>query len=117
MKPLLLVASQVLLLLFGSIVKADSCPDMYMELGFEPIQEGKIDMKNCGPVWPTDIGSYSFYCEDFQPTFYSGHAVLLEKPFEEPEYYVYVRALCLIEDNEGFFVKVINEPWVIFKDN
>ena len=116
MKTPLLVASQVLLLLFGNIVRANSCPDMYMELGFEPIQEGKIDMRNCGPEEPTDIGSYSFYCEDFQPTFYSGHAVLLEKPFEEPEYYVYVRALCLIEDNEGFFVKVINKPWVIFKD-
>ena len=60
MKTLLLLASQVLLVLFGSIVRADSCPDMYMELGFEPIQEGKIDMRNCGPEKPTDIGSVSY---------------------------------------------------------
>ena len=51
---------------------------MYMELGFEPIQEGKIDMRNCGPEEPSDIGSYSFYCENFQPTFYFGHAVYMK---------------------------------------
>ena len=109
MKTLLLVASQVLLLLFGNIVRAYSCPDMYMELGFEPIQEGKIDMRNCGPEEPTDIGSYSFYCENFQPTFYFGHAVLFEKQFTMGVSHT-LFSLCLIDNDEGLDVKVINKP-------
>ena len=109
MKTLLLLASQVLLLLFGNIVRANSCPDMYMELGFEPIQEGKIDMRNCGPEEPTDIGSYSFYCENFQPTFYFGHAVLFEKQVMMGVSHT-LFSLCLIDNDEGLDVKVINKP-------
>ena len=115
MKTLPLVASQVLLLLFGSIVRADSCPDSYMERGWEPIQEGSILIRDCGAEDPIRLGSYTLTC-DSKYTSYSGEAVLFEKQFEQREYYFYMFALCLMGDDEDLNVEVLNKPWVIFKD-
>ena len=115
MKTLLLVASQVLHLLFGSIVRANSCPDSYMKQGWEPIQEGRILIRNCGAEHPIKLGSYSLSC-DRKYTSYSGDAVLFEKQFEQPEYYFYLFALCLIGNDEDLNVEVLNKQWVIFKD-
>ncbi len=115
MKTLLLVASQVLMLLFGSIVWANSCPDSFMERGWEPIQEGEVDMKNCGPEYPIRLGSYFLTC-DIKYTSYSGHAVLFEKQSEQPEYYTYEFALCLIGNDENLNVEVLNKQRVILKD-